>query len=131
VYKRCREQGRSRRSCHRTSRRDTNERTDKKRTTTMAATFRPPGRLETFVEHGRIIFTKSKRAARDTDDRRFLATFGVSPLVCLTIWNLLIGTGHLPEGAFEYHLLWGLLFLKLYCAETIHAAIVSCDEKTF
>jgi hypothetical protein len=93
--------------------------------------FRLMARMETFVEHGRKIFRKSKMARKDTDERRFLATFGVAPVVCLTIWNLLVETGNLPPGSFEYHLLWGLMFLKLYCSESIHAALVGCDEKTF
>jgi hypothetical protein len=87
--------------------------------------------MDTFIEHGRRIFRKSKMARKDTDERRFLATFGVAPVVCLTIWNLLIETGNLPPSSFEYHLLWGLMFLKLYCAESIHAALAGCDEKTF
>jgi hypothetical protein len=87
--------------------------------------------VETFVDHGRKIFRKHKLARKDTDERRFLATFGVGPVVCLTIWNLLLETANLPPGSFEYHLLWGLMFLKLYCAESIHAALAGCDEKTF
>jgi hypothetical protein len=93
--------------------------------------FRLTARVETFAEHGRRIFRKHKLARKDTDERRFLATFGVAPVVCLTIWNLLIETSNLPPGSFEYHLLWGLMFLKLYCAESIHAALAGCDEKTF
>eukprot|EP00171_Calliarthron_tuberculosum_P006568 IDg6568t1 len=64
-----------------------------------------------------------------TAERRFRALYGVSPRVCATVWNLI--TSDLPPHASPKHLLWGLLFLKLYASENVHARIVGADEKTF
>ena len=35
------------------------------------------------------------------------------------------------EGARPEHLLWALLFLKLYELEPVNASLARCDEKTF
>ncbi len=62
-------------------------------------------------------------------NRRFRSMFGVSPEVCAKTWNKL---GSLrPENSEPRHLLWTLLFLKVYATETVNAAICSVDEKTF
>ena len=38
----------------------------------------------------------------------------------------------MPNGAQPYHLLWGLMFMKLYCAEAVNASMAGgVDVKTF
>ena len=86
---------------------------------------------EVFLWYGRDIFYKSKGAAKETDWIRFKATFGTTPTVCCIIWDLLITTEYLPDNGRPFHLLWALMFLNLYCAESVHAALADCDEKTF
>ena len=61
--------------------------------------------------------------------RRFRALFGVSPVVCAAAWS--IAGPQLPRGARPKHLLWALMFLKIYGTEHTHAAIAHVDEKTF
>ena len=61
--------------------------------------------------------------------RRFRAMFGVSTLVCSVIWNLFLHK--IPDGASPVHLLWALMFIKVYASEATHRAISKADEKTF
>ena len=49
--------------------------------------------------------------------------------VCAHIWNAI--RFDLPTGAKPKHLLYGLLFMKVYSIEHVHANMVGCDEKTF
>ena len=68
--------------------------------------------------------------------RRFKAHFGVDPNLCVTIWNRIAN-----NGAFVYfttmhppnpkHLLWALLFMKLYSSVSVLASMCRVDDKTF
>jgi len=62
---------------------------------------------------------------------RFRAGLGVSPYVCSWYWNQLEKEDLLPPGFKPKHFIWTLLFLKLYCSESVHATLCGCDEKTF
>ena len=55
--------------------------------------------------------------------------FGVHPEVCSTIWNMLMPS--LPKHASSVHLLWSLMFLKVYASEHINSMIAEADEKKF
>ena len=69
--------------------------------------------------------------------RRFKAHFGVSPYIICCLWNRLVEdegaplryTGHVANS--PRHLLWALLFLKLYSSESVLARICGTTEKTF
>jgi len=61
--------------------------------------------------------------------RRFRAIFGVSPLVCSIVWNKLDGS--VCRRARPKHLLWALLFLKVYASEHNNRVLVNADEKSF
>ncbi|KAG9399900.1 hypothetical protein AC1031_011321 [Aphanomyces cochlioides] len=60
--------------------------------------------------------------------RRFKSMFGVSPSIASILWKDLQPT---PSDAKPCHLLWALLFLKVYATEHVHAALCQVDEKTF
>jgi hypothetical protein len=66
---------------------------------------------------------------------RFKAHFGCSPKRCAQIWNLIEITPAarvwLQNGAAPKHLLWGLLWLKLYNTDAVLSGMSGCDEKTF
>jgi len=81
-----------------------------------------------FKLEAEIIIRRSLRNSI-TGNRRYKAFFGISPDTCARIW-FLIGRKH-PEGSKPKHLLWGLMFLRLYATEYVHASIAMCDEKTF
>ena len=60
-------------------------------------------------------------------NRRFRALFGVTPVACNTLWH------HIPPTDIAnlqpVHLLTGLLFLKVYSTECVHATLIGLDEK--
>lgn len=69
----------------------------------------------------------------DTPDKdsRFRACFGVSSEIAAEIWNLIEPSVDEP-GAAPKHLLWALVFMKVYSTEEIHCAIVNWpSDRTF
>ncbi len=68
----------------------------------------------------------------ETESQQFCATFGADVELCSVIWSKLHLHGLLPARGKPIHLLWALMFLKLYCAESVHCAMArGVDEKTF
>jgi hypothetical protein len=65
------------------------------------------------------------------EDRNFRSQFGVNWHVCEHIWSLLDEFGKYKGRREPKHLLWALLFLKVYGNETTHASIVLTTRKTF
>ena len=63
--------------------------------------------------------------------RHFKAVFGVSPLLCSVVWNYMDDDEKLPRRAQPKHLLWTLMFLKLYNSENVLSSMCGCEEKTF
>ncbi|KAH9139083.1 hypothetical protein AeRB84_016633 [Aphanomyces euteiches] len=66
--------------------------------------------------------------ASGTNQRRFVALFGVNCRVATQAWRAMdtrpVGCQHRP-------MLWALLFLKVYASENVYAAIAAVDEKNF
>ena len=67
----------------------------------------------------RIIFgcDRYKKKAPKTEERKFRALFGCSPIVVLALWSLLLECSFVPEGGKLIHLFWALLFVKVYPTE--------------
>ena len=67
--------------------------------------------------------------------RQFKAHFGVSPFIVCCLWNRLIEERMLSttteQPASPRHLLWALLFLKLYTSEEVLSRICGTTAKTF
>lgn len=89
-----------------------------------------------FRHAGSLIIKNSKklRSVR-IQDRRFRQHFGTTPEICAEIWERLNPLETI-EKEFHvvqiYHLLWALIFMKLYTKESIHASLVGgVNEKTF
>ena len=57
--------------------------------------------------------------------------FGATPCVAVILWNMLIDFSLIPEGARIFHLLWAMMFLKLYACEVDNAARAEVDAKTY
>jgi len=76
---------------------------------------------------------KHERNASPTANqiRDFKSQFGVSWHVCADVWNLLNDHNNLGKYTEPHHLLWSLLFLKVYGNEKTHAALVGVTVKTF
>ena len=49
-----------------------------------------------------------------TEDRRFRDYFGVSVVVALIAWNMVVTYDHLPADGTIAHFLWALHFMKVY-----------------
>ena len=70
-----------------------------------------------------------KNRSNVLSDRIFRALFGVTSNVCTIIWEKLevnVTTDKDPN-----HLLWALLFLKVYSTEEVHSSLVGTTVKTF
>ena len=75
---------------------------------------------------------RNRERAISTENREFRAHFGCGPTVCLTLWNLLDKTGYLPKGGRLEHLLWALLFMKMYSSQLVMRNLVGgVDDDTF
>lgn len=63
--------------------------------------------------------------------RQFKAHFGVSPRVVAAIWKRIDRRDLAPAEFLPSHLLWTLLFLKLYSCEDVLASLVGTTRLTF
>lgn len=68
---------------------------------------------------------------RRSDINLFKTHFGVSPRICRRVWMLLCQHDLVPDGGLIVHLLWALMFLKVYSIEEVLAAKVGCTVKTY
>ena len=63
--------------------------------------------------------------------RIFKAHFGLSPLVIAAVWNRLEDEALLPANGTPLHLLWTLLFLKLYNTAAVLSTMCGTTAKTY
>lgn len=62
----------------------------------------------------------------------FRAFFGTTVQICAILWNELNDHSLLPTRAQHKHLLWALMFLKIYGTEHVMVKLAGCkSEKTF
>jgi hypothetical protein len=67
-----------------------------------------------------------------SEDRDFREFFGCGVLVFLSLWNLLDTTDSIPQKGTIEHLLWTLMFLKVYAKQrTLSALAGGVDPETF
>ena len=62
-------------------------------------------------------------------ERRFKALFGVDTETCAVLWDELLST--MPDDSRPIHLLWCLLFIKVYGTEDVKSVITGAHPKTF
>ena len=69
------------------------------------------------------------RVRSDIAKRDFLSLFGITPTTCVDLWRRMM----IPADSTvtPRHVLWGLLFLKVYASETVLCAIAKTTKKTF
>ena len=85
-----------------------------------------------FRRLGNEILKRKRQVASATEMIRFRATFGATPKIILTAWNLILSMTELMKGAKPVHLLWALMFMKLYCSEPVLATLAGAvHEQTF
>lgn len=72
------------------------------------------------------------KRALSSKDRNFCESFGCSLIVCHSLWILLVKTDYLPANGKLNHLLWALMFLKIYGTEKIMCSLAGgVDKDTF
>jgi hypothetical protein len=88
-----------------------------------------------FMRLGRSIWSKDpvKSKALATEDRKFREFFGCSNEVACILWIELTTNDLLPDKGTTEHLLWTLLFMKVYAKENTLASLADGkpDPKTF
>lgn len=88
-----------------------------------------PASPSLFMFYAQSILQKANHGSRETELRRFRSLFGVSPSTCAHVWQAM--RNEIPPGGRPIHLLWALLFLKVYSTENVNSLISGADEKTF
>jgi hypothetical protein len=86
---------------------------------------------ETFLLQGRLILGHRSNISFTVEDRRFRGNFGTTPVICAILWGKISPNEIMPKGVKCCHLLWALMFLKLYVSEHVLCSMAKCDEKTF
>ena len=77
-------------------------------------------------------FPVTRKWESNDKDQRFRGCFGAPSIVVAELWNLIQAHGGLDKDAKPKHLLWALVFLKVYSTEELHCAIVGWpSKKTF
>ena len=82
-----------------------------------------------FAQFGSDMANSSPCLSTLSECKRFRALFGVAPNICALLWDLL--SHRRPISSRPVHLLWPLLFIKVYGSENTHRAIAGVDAKTF
>ena len=70
-----------------------------------------------FLYLGNLMMRRTNKVSAESEQRRFKATFGTNNENCAILWARINEATLLPLGEQPKHLLWGLMFLKLYCSE--------------
>ena len=84
-----------------------------------------------FVVIGNDIMKQNKKISQKTEAARFRAHFGCGPSTCSDLWKR-IDPSEVPDNSKPEHLLWGLMLLKLYCAESVLCTLAGgAHEQTF
>jgi hypothetical protein len=63
--------------------------------------------------------------------RKFKAVFGTTPAVSSIIWKKINDAESMPTNSRPIHLLFSLLFLRLYQIEIVNSILTNVTEKTF
>jgi hypothetical protein len=90
---------------------------------------------EEFRSQARIMMQRHSdcSGAAAVESMRFRAMFGTRAEICSLLWDMIEPSDFtMGKGAKSCHLLWALMFLKLYATEaTLSALAGGVDEKTF
>ena len=66
------------------------------------------------------------------ENRRFREFFGISVVVAKSVWRRLSSISQIPFGGEPKHMLWALLFMKVYPKEGVMCKLINVkDPKTF
>lgn len=90
-----------------------------------------PVDIYTFLRIGGGMANKVFRFGVVEHMREFRSLFGMAPVTCVDLWKHLHRNSKLPKKATPKHLLWAVLFLKVYGTETDMSSRVRTTRKTF
>lgn len=82
-----------------------------------------------FIKCAETIMNKSTDLSTQSTVRRFKSLFGICPMSCAVLWESLSSSSNFK--GHPHHVLWGLMFLKIYGTEHVHASLAGCHEDTF
>eukprot|EP00523_Entomoneis_sp_CCMP467_P003026 CAMPEP_0168754196 /NCGR_PEP_ID=MMETSP0724-20121128/19369_1 /TAXON_ID=265536 /ORGANISM="Amphiprora sp., Strain CCMP467" /LENGTH=99 /DNA_ID=CAMNT_0008802653 /DNA_START=33 /DNA_END=329 /DNA_ORIENTATION=+ len=94
----------------------------------MSSESVPP---EVFARTGQDILRLSKGKELKDFSGRFNSAFGTNSKRCSILWKNLVRRKYIPKETSPKHLLWSLLFMKVYADEVILSSLAQCDAKTF
>lgn len=84
-----------------------------------------------FARNGKVMMRKDPECKEGVDfQRAYREMFGCSPLVCVVLWRH-CQARRLYKDASPRHVLWTLLFLKVYAKKTPLCAIAGTTPPTF
>lgn len=81
-----------------------------------------------FLNLGLKIMNKKSSSSSGRNLIVFRAHYGTSPEVVSHLWGRI---SLVQSGVMHKHVLWALLFMKVYSTEHVLSGIVNCNEKTF
>ena len=94
----------------------------------MESSTPDPVTTDVMTEICCIVLHCDRNLSKTTINRRSAAVFGLKPKLIVLLWYNLGGL--IPKIAKLHHLLWALLFLKLYEVEEARACRLQIDEET-
>ena len=96
-----------------------------------------PCYADEFLEFGDSIINRahSGKGSRGISNIRYLRHFGIDQFLTAEVWDTIFVKRSTKISTTlriqPYHLLWALLFLKIYATESVLATMTGSDEKTF
>jgi hypothetical protein len=85
---------------------------------------------DTLISEARRLLKSNANLGAGVPDRDFRSHFGVSPTVCFMIWEK-CKSSFLVHNVLPRHLLWALMFLKIYATEDVLSTIAAVSRKTY
>jgi hypothetical protein len=88
--------------------------------------------LADVLRHARMIWGRDPVMARTTmtEDRSFREYFGCGAEAALALWALILSSAALPEGGSLQHMLWTLMFMKVYAKSEILSRLTGGADKS-
>ena len=81
-----------------------------------------------FLWLGKHMVNRTPVVCTATEDQRFHAVFGTCAAICSHIWMLLIEYQLIQNSGKPIHLLWALMFMKLYNSESVNCIVTGVDD---
>lgn len=86
--------------------------------------------LDEILVIARSMWNREDKKVRSemTEDRNFRETFGCGAHTALTTWEMLVDASFLPTNGCLHHLLWALMFMKVYAKEMTMCALAGAID---